>query len=437
VYRTSQINVCPDNPLFEYLEKLSVANTNLYNTGLFVCRQVLSGVNKDPDQRQENEKQVLKQIEDALPLMQATRKKKDASPYVMPEKGKGALSYAFLNSFFHVTQNEAYLAQGFPRQSAQQTLKQVCQDMRAFYASMREYRNNQDKFPGKPKLPHYKKKGHGSTVTMTNQTCLFKQNADGEHVLQFPTYNGEKQLLRIGGYVQSDWTLKQVTVVPFHGIFCVKILFDDGRAAPEIRAVTEGSKRICAIDLGVSNFAAMSNNIGKPAMLIKGGGINNANHHCTRQIGKLQSLQTKGTTAKLKPTKRVKRLLINRENYHSDFVHKSAKVIINWCTENDIDTLVVGSNVLWKQNVNIGNNTGKFEQLPYERFKNTLEYLCARAGILFVHGVSEGASCGAVPSKGTQRSSPSRTGTSQCIRFSTDSNASWYSESLRSKWGKR
>ena len=62
---------------------------------LFVCRQVMFGVNKVPDQRQVNGKMVLKQIEDALPLMQATRKKDDADPYVMPEKGKSALSYSF------------------------------------------------------------------------------------------------------------------------------------------------------------------------------------------------------------------------------------------------------------------------------------------------------------------------------------------------------
>ena len=384
MYRTYQIDVYPDHPMFEYFEKLSVASTNMYNTALFVCRQVMFGVNKVPDQRQVNEKMVLKQIEDALPLMQATRKKDDVAPYVMPEKGKSALSYSFLNSFFHVTHNAAYEAEGFPRKCAQQTLKQVCQDMRAFYASLRAYRKNSAAFLGKPKPPNYKKKGRGSTFTMTNQTCLLKQNDNGECVLQFPMYNGKKQLLPLGGYVQNDWILKQATVVPFHGILRLRILFDDGKTAPEIIAGTGGSKRICAIDLGVTNFAAMSNNIGKPAMLIKGGVINNANHHCTRQVGKLQSQQTNGTTTKLKSTKRVRQLLINRDNFHSDYVHKSAKVIINWCTENSIDTLVVGNNALWKQNVNIGGNTGKFELLPYERFKSTLEYLCARTGILFV-----------------------------------------------------
>ena len=54
---------------------------------------------KEEDQRQENEKLILKQISDALPLMQATRKDSEKQ-YSMPVKGKTALSYTFLNSFF-------------------------------------------------------------------------------------------------------------------------------------------------------------------------------------------------------------------------------------------------------------------------------------------------------------------------------------------------
>ena len=217
---------------------------------------------------------------------------------------------------------------------------------------------------------------------MTNQTCHVTTDADGECVLQLPYFNGQRQVLRLGKYVHSDWVLRQVNVVPFHGLFQVRIVFDDRKAVPEVRAEKNGSQRICAIDLGVANFAAMSNNIGKPAMLIKGGVVINANKHCTKYIGKLQSLT--GTTTKLKPTKRVKRLLINRQHRLSDFTHKSARLIINWCTDNDIDTVVAGSNPLWKQNATIGKNTQKFEQIPYDQFKRTLKELCIQEGILYI-----------------------------------------------------
>ena len=381
MFRSYSIEVCPGHALFDYFEKCSVAYTNMYNSGLFVCRQVYFGLNKEEDKRHDNEKEVLQQIKDALPMMQATRK--DGQPYPMPEKGKSSLSYPFLNSFFYVTENKDYFTEVLPRQSVQQALRQICQDMKAFYASKRAYKEDPSGFLGEPKAPKYKPKGQGSTFIMTNQTCHVKRKSDGECELQLPYFNKVKQVLSLGKYVQSDWILRQVNVVPHHGIFDVIMVFDDGKPIPELRTEKTGSQKICAIDLGVTNFAAMSNNIGKPAMLIKGGAVINANHHCTKYVGRLQSLQTKGTTTKLTPTKRVKRLIINRENRLSDFIHKSAKLIINWCTDNDIDTLVIGSNTHWKQNVNIGKNTQIFEQIPYDQFKKTLKYLCEREGILY------------------------------------------------------
>ena len=46
--------------------------------------------------------------------------------------------------------------------------------------------------------------------------------------------------------------------------------------------------------------------------------------------------------------------------------------------------MVAGSNPLWKQNANIGKNTQKFEQIPYDQFKRTLKELCIQEGILYI-----------------------------------------------------
>ena len=382
MYRTYTIDITMYHSMYEYLEIVSIANTNMYNSGLFVQRQVLTGLNKEEDQQQKNEKEVLKKIEDALPLMQKTRK--NGNGYAMPVKGREALSYEFLNSFFYVTKDENYFADVFPRKCAQQTLRMVCQDMKSFYASMREYKKNPSKFLGRPKLPYYKPKGEPSTFCLTNQTCQIKTYQNGERELQFPYYRGQRQAIPLGKYIQDDWRLKEVTVVPWHGRYRINVILDDGKTESEIIVAGKDSRRICAIDLGVTNFAAMSNNIGKPAMLFKGGVVLNANYHCTKHYGKLQSAQNSGTTQNQNLTKKMEKLLIDRANYLSDFIHKTAKLIITWCTENKIDTLVVGKNSLWKQNADLGKNTGKFEQIPYNRFIYTLEYLCKREGILFM-----------------------------------------------------
>jgi len=54
--------------------------------------------------------------------------------------------------------------------------------------------------------------------------------------------------------------LKEATIIPCHDIYILSLVFED---ATDVKMVSEKPKRICAIDLGVNNFAAITNNIGK------------------------------------------------------------------------------------------------------------------------------------------------------------------------------
>jgi len=164
----------------------------------------------------------------------------------MPVKGHEALSYEFLNSFFYVSEDENYFASVFPRQCSQQTLKQVYQDMKSFYASIREYKLHPEKFQGRPKLPKYKDKGKPSTFNLTNQTCQIKTKERGERELQFPYYNERRQVIPLGEYVQSDWKLKQVTVLPQHGKFRITIILEDGKEEADIvEAEKKSAEDLC------------------------------------------------------------------------------------------------------------------------------------------------------------------------------------------------
>jgi len=244
LYRVYKIDIGPAHSMYEYFEKTCIANTNLYNRALFVCRQVLSGLGKEPEKRHKNEREVLEAIEKELPKMQGRRKK--GGSFAMPVKGHEALSYEFLNSFFSVTKDENYKAAIFPRQCSQQTLKLVYQDMKSFYASIREYKLSPEKFRRRPKLPNYKDKGKPSTFNLTNQTCQIKTNDRGERELQFPYYNKKRQVIQLGEYVQSDWKLKQVTVIPQYGKFRITVILEDGKKEVDIvEAEKKSTEDLC------------------------------------------------------------------------------------------------------------------------------------------------------------------------------------------------
>jgi putative transposase len=66
-------------------------------------------------------------------------------------------------------------------------------------------------------------------------------------------------------------------------------------------------------------------------------------------------------------------------------MHKVAKRIIDWCLLNQIDTIVIGSNQHWKQDVNLGRkNNQTFADIPFDKFKQIIKYQCERYGLNYI-----------------------------------------------------
>ena len=66
----------------------------------------------------------------------------------------------------------------------------------------------------------------------------------------------------------------------------------------------------------------------------------------------------------------------------NDYLHKSAKYLVNYLVFQTIDVLVIGTNKGWKQNINIGKrNNQNFVGVPFYKFKQILTYLCKEKGI--------------------------------------------------------
>lgn len=368
MYRSVHIDIDRKHPMFSYFDRLTALSNNLYNATLFRMRQVMTGVKKSDTERQENEKEVLTEIERALPFM--------GDGYSMPTEKKWLLSYKFLNALFYQTENPDYFAENLPRQSAQWTIKHVTKDFKAFIKSCKSYRQDSSSYNGTPKPPRYKKKGSHCKIDFTNQDCVLCKDDKGKQYIKFPFTD---QKLKVGNI---DGRLKSLSAIPYYDKYRIIVIVDDGKAAPEPTIVT---KRVIAIDLGVDNFAAITNNIGEPCQLFKGGVIKSANQWYNKRLAEIVSEQTKGTTNKFKPTEASIALCCRRDNIIDDFMHKVAKNIVTWCINNEIDTVVIGENKGWKNGVNLGHvNNQNFVQIPFSRFKAMMEYLCSYSGIRLV-----------------------------------------------------
>lgn len=392
-------------------------NNDMYNSVLYVLRNVITALDKKPEDRHEKEQEVLDKIQAALPEMNKHRGK-NKPPYDLPgENDWHTLSSAFLDAYFKAAKHPAYYAEGFPVQSAQQAIRQACDDMDSFWKSIVAWKRNPSSFTGKPNMPRYKHKGGISTATVTNQdACLSRAWIKGRQVLELklpkldlrvpvPDQPGEKQAppcmgsgknrLCLGKYEPSG-DLFQVEVVPEHNEFSLNLTFNDGVDENEMAAKIDAivPSRIAWIDPGVNRLVAAVTNCGGDCLLISGGPLKAANQWWNKRFAGIQSEETKGGEEKedgergsrrFVMTDEAHELLRYRDAYVRDFLYKAAARVIDWCVENRIDTLGMNYNSSWKDDCKMRHEAKQsFMEIPFARFRDILMVRCFWAGIKFL-----------------------------------------------------
>lgn len=138
-----------------------------------------------------------------------------------------------------------------------------------------------------------------------------------------------------------------------------------------------------ALDLGINNLVTAVSSNGK-SFIIDGRKLKSINQWFNKENARLQSIKDKQHFGK-KTTNRQKAIARDRNNKVNDYMNKAARKIIDYCTNNNIGTLIVGYNETFQRNSCIGKqNNQNFVNIPYGQLRNKLEYLCELNGIAFV-----------------------------------------------------
>ncbi|WAM36272.1 RNA-guided endonuclease InsQ/TnpB family protein [Caldicellulosiruptor acetigenus] len=258
-------------------------------------------------------------------------------------------------------EHETYM--NLPAQTSQQILRLLERNWKAFFSAIEEWNKDKSKFLGRPKLPKYKKKDGKAIAIFTNQQCKIK---DGH--LSFP-----KTDLKLKTRIEGK--LKEVRIIPKGSVYVVEIVYEK-----EIAETKKPSKRIAGIDLGLNNFVTLVNNIGIKPIVINGKVIKSINQYYNKRKAELMNyVGNKGNS------RRIEKLTLKRNNKIKDYMHKASRFIVSWCKEYEIDTLVVGYNPNWKQEIELGKvNNQNFVNIPYYQFIGMLKYKCEEEGINFI-----------------------------------------------------
>ena len=81
----------------------------------------------------------------------------------------------------------------------------------------------------------------------------------------------------------------------------------------------------------------------------------------------------------------MQKLTDKRHNKVDNYIQNATKMVVDFCKENNIDTLVCGYNAGWKQETDMCKKVNqKFVAIPYESIIQRLTYKCENEGIKFI-----------------------------------------------------
>ncbi|EGT3682197.1 RNA-guided endonuclease InsQ/TnpB family protein [Clostridioides difficile] len=136
-----------------------------------------------------------------------------------------------------------------------------------------------------------------------------------------------------------------------------------------------------AIDVGLENLATCVDNNGT-SFIVDGRKLKSINHYYNKLKSKKQSILDKQN---YKYSKSMYRLIQKRNNKANDYIKKSARMIIDYCIENNIGTVIVGYNADYKININPEKaSKQQFTQISLGALREQVENLCSQYGISYV-----------------------------------------------------
>ena len=256
-------------------------------------------------------------------------------------------------------------------QPANCILRLLDKNWKSFFNALKEYQKNPSKFLSRPQLPKYLKKNGRYLWIIPNNSCCYKKE-QGELYFRINKLHSFKWKSRCLG------RLIQVRFIPRGCVYVMEIAYEI-----EVPEIIKTQNRIMGIDLGINNLVTATNNIGKQPFIINGKPLKSINQFYNKRKSNIQS--NLGHRNGKIWSKELDIITQKRFNRIKNYMHNTSAYIINWCLQNQIDTIIVGHNEKWKQETKIGKlNNQKFLFIPYNILLQQLEYKCENNGINFI-----------------------------------------------------
>ena len=371
------LNNLPDKDK-EHLRKLCYHAARLYNVALYNVKQYRRFYTSVTDTL--NGFPVYAQIED----------------YILPETAEYVNEQ--LNAFYHVGQplkpglnayrnyhlvkaNHNYKI--LPGQTGMTALNKLDDNYKSFFALLKTCPEM------RPRPPKYIAKDFHGTIYFPKQ--VISKPKDSENTINLPL----SRVMKAEGYTTITLTLPPY--IDRTRINEVRIMPYPKKTAKNLKAFIayETDKqtnvwdyeRYLSIDMGLDNLATCVDVQGGHNFIICGRWLKSVNQWWNKESSRLKSIrdiQNNAAKSIRYDTYKLNQIQQKRNARVTDYMHKAAQHIVNYCMTNNVGNIVVGWNPEMKQRMELGKKTNQaFTQIPFAKLRQNIKTRCDEHGLRY------------------------------------------------------
>lgn len=251
---------------------------------------------------------------------------------------------------------------------SQDVLKQVDRNFKSFFVLLKK--KKEGKYKEGVNIPRYLPKDGYNLLTVSQ---FSKKRLENEGCLSIPKTGIN---IYLGEQVKS-LKVNQFRVIPLNGYVKIEVIYDFME-----KPLKEDNNRYISIDLGINNLCSVSSNVVSP-FIINGRPVKSINQFYNKELSHRKSRLEKINTKKT--SNFIHKLNLKRRNKIKDYFHKTSSYIVNQAVDNQVNTIIIGKNLGWKQETDMGSkNNQNFVQIPFNDLIQMIDYKAHMQGICVI-----------------------------------------------------
>ena len=272
-----------------------------------------------------------------------------------------------------------------PSQTAQDVLQRVDEGFKSYFKLLKT------KGIKNPDGPHYKKKNSHYNIKYLNNSFKLIDNKIRlmipkellNHLIEKGIEIKNKFL-----YVKVNKKINNIKQIEIKYINDFEYEFKIIYEIEDVELKKDNGKYL-SIDMGINNLITAYDNKGY-SFIIKGNSYQNTLYYYNKKISYYQSLEAKFKNISKDinnvSTKRIKKLNIIKKRKIEYILHTSTRRIVDYCVENEINTVIIGDIKGIRQDNDLGKiNNQKLHSLPFKQFYDKLSYKLKTKGISLIY----------------------------------------------------